>query len=250
MVPAHGTCPGTAQLLLLAQHEGLSASWGGATVHVQCQRGQIHSPLTLENPISQEEQPRGASMSLAGGERGDMEHSRAKRHVRRWDRHSSRSWPLPQWWEVVGDQTAHSILCFFFPTGTLTSMTTLRFMVGSSGLLPVHEQAAAVVQVLNPSAGSSRHGPRAPSPGLVPRHWYRGLPSHPLLFPCFPSHRSWDLSSRVDFFLPWDIPFFLTGPHRSPRSSTPSYMDFSTPFPFSACSLPLQVAPWTPLRCP
>lgn len=139
---------------------------------------------------------------------------------------------------------------FFFPTGTLTSMTTLRFMVGSSGLLPVHEQAAAVVQVLNPSAGSSRHGPRAPSPGLVPRHWYRGLPSNPLLFPCFPSHRSWDLPSLFDFFLPWDIPFFLTGPHRSPCSSTPSYMDFSTPFPFSACSLPLQVAPWTPLRCP
>lgn len=151
VVPAHGTCLGTAQLLLLAQHEGLSASWGGATVHVQCQRGQIHSPLTLEDPISREEQPRGASMSLAGGERGDMEHTGAKRHVRRWDRHSSRSLPLPQWREVMGDQTAHSILFFFFfPTGTLTSMTTLRFMVGSSGLLPVYEQAAAVVQVLNP----------------------------------------------------------------------------------------------------
>lgn len=243
MVPAHGTCPGTAQLLLLAQHEGLPASWDGASVHVQCQRGQIHSPLMLEDPISREEQPRGASMSLAGGERGDTEHTRAERHVRRWDRHSRRSWPLPQWWEVMGDQTAHSIP-FFSPTGTLTSMTTLRFMVSSSGLLSVHEQAAAVFQVLCPSAGSSRHGPRAPSPGLVPRHWYQGLPSHPLLFPYFPSHRSWDLPSLFDFFLPWDMPFFLTGP---PCSSTPSYVDFSTPFPFSACSLHLLLAPWTPL---
>lgn len=49
-----------------------------------------------------------------------------------------------------GPDCSQHLVFFFFPTGTLTSMTTLRFMVGSSGLLPVYEQAAAVVQVLNP----------------------------------------------------------------------------------------------------
>lgn len=93
--------------------------------------------------------------------------TRVYRQVRkRCDRYSSRSWPLPQGWEVVGHGRPHCPQhSIFVLAGTVTSMMTLRSMVGAQNCCHT------------PSLASDHHtSTRIPSP-----------PSDSSLFCCLPS---------------------------------------------------------------